>query len=114
MRPRRTDANHASVADSLRGVGAYVKSLHELPGALDLLVAFRGCLTILEVKDGRKKPSDRRATSAERETLRNLLGAGCPAWIVEDETEALVMIGAVEDQARRALVMERTHQECAR
>lgn len=113
-RAARTDTNHSTVVLELRQIGAVVLDIHALPGALDALVAFRGTLTLLEIKDGLKRPSERRPTPDEKQTMRAVLGAGCPAWIVYNPTEAMVMIGAKDDPAARAEIIERTHQEVSR
>lgn len=107
----RVDTNHSTVVLELRQIGAVVLDIHALPGCLDLLIAYRGALTLLEVKDGKKSPSRRRATEEEKTTIRAVLGAGCPAWIVYDPTEAMVMIGAKDDPQARAAIVERTHSE---
>lgn len=93
---RRVDANHRAVAQVLRQVGAYVLDLHTLPGALDLLVGFRGRLVILEVKDGAKSASRRALTPAEAVTIAHLEAVGCPVYIVSTEDEALRAIGATK------------------
>ena len=59
-RARRVDANHAQIIADLRNIGAAVLDVHALPGALDLLVGWRGVLHLVEVKDGAKPPSRRR------------------------------------------------------
>lgn len=113
-RAARTDANHSDVALELRQIGAVVVDIHGLPGVLDLLVGYRGQWVLLEVKDGTKRPSERRTTSAERDLIRPALGQQCPTWIVYDPTEAMVMIGAKDDREARAAIIERTHQEVSR
>ena len=110
----RVDTNHSTVVLELRQIGAVVLDIHTIPGILDLLIAYRGVLTLLEVKDGGKSPSRRRPTDEEKQTMRAVLGAGCPAWIVYDPTEAMVMIGAKIDPQARAEIMERTHSEVSR
>lgn len=110
----KIDANHRQVIDELRMIGAVVIDIHSLPGALDALVAFRGVLTLLEIKDGAKRPSERRPTIAEKDVLRWMLGQQCPAWIVYDPTEAMVMIGAQIDPDARAAIVKRTHSEVSR
>jgi hypothetical protein len=48
---KRIDQNHVEIVHALRAVGASVLSLHTLgKGAPDLLVGFRGCTYLLEVK----------------------------------------------------------------
>lgn len=114
-RAARTDTNHSAVVDTLRAVGAFVLDVHSVPGCLDLLTAYRGSWTLLEVKDGARPPSERRPTDAEKETIRHALGQRAPSWIVYNEDEALIMIGAIDDpQNKRADIVERTHEEVSR
>lgn len=62
-RAARTDANQQAVIDVLRQVGATVHSLASMgQGCPDLLVGFRGCTCLMEVKDGSKPPSETRLT----------------------------------------------------
>ncbi len=49
--PHRTDANQAEIMAALRAVGASVCDLHEVGSNVpDLLVGYRGCNWLLEVK----------------------------------------------------------------
>jgi hypothetical protein len=62
-RAAKTDANQAEIVATLRMVGATVQPLHAVGGGVpDLLVGFRGQTYLIEVKDGRKPPSERRLT----------------------------------------------------
>lgn len=112
-RAARTDTNHANVTAALTAIGAFVLDIHAVPGALDLLVAYRGALTLLEIKDGQKTESRLKATAAERATLREALHRQAPAWIVWSEHEAMVMVGAIDDAAARERVIDRTHEEAS-
>jgi len=53
----RSDANRGLIVDALRKAGVKVYDLGE---PLDLLTGYRGVLSLLEVKDGGRKPSERR------------------------------------------------------
>jgi hypothetical protein len=93
--PKRTDANQATIVQALRQVGAVVLDVHALPGCLDLLVAYRGALSLLEVKDGAKPAHARRLTEAEQETIRLLAAVGVEAQVVYDVESALRAVGAI-------------------
>ncbi len=93
--PKRVDNNHATIALALRQVGAVVLDVHALPGCLDLLVAYRGALSLLEVKDGAKPAHARKLTEAEQETIRLLASVGVEAVVVTSVEEALRSIGAI-------------------
>lgn len=63
MRAAKVDANHGEIVTALRKVGASVQSLAAVgSGCPDLLVGFRGCNFLIEVKDGAKPPSARKLT----------------------------------------------------
>ena len=65
-RAPRLDGNHAEIVEALHRAGIQVRSMAEVgKGFPDLLVAFRGVLCLLEVKDGRLPPSERQPTKAE-------------------------------------------------
>ena len=49
-------------------------SVHEIPGALDLVIGIAGIDCRVEVKDGTKKPSARKLTDSERETIESWRG----------------------------------------
>ena len=66
MRAARTDANHAEIVKALRAIGASVFDTSRVGGGYpDLTVGFRGRNWLLEVKDGRRPPSERRLTAAQ-------------------------------------------------
>ncbi len=62
-RAARVDANQQQVVDAIRAIGATVHSLAALGnGCPDLLVGYNGRTVLMEVKDGRKPPSETRLT----------------------------------------------------
>lgn len=62
-RAARTDRNHEDVVRALRAIGCSVQSLAALgKGVPDLLCARRNRMWLLEVKDGKKPPSERKLT----------------------------------------------------
>lgn len=65
-RASKVDDNHAAIVHTLRTCGAVVQSLAAVgKGVPDLLVNFRGQNLLIEVKDGRKPPSQRRLTAVQ-------------------------------------------------
>ena len=94
-RSARKDANHNAIVATLAGVGAECLETYQVPGLLDCLVAFRGQLFLLEIKDGAKPPSERKLTPAERETIARLERVGAPVYVVESPEQALRAIGAL-------------------
>lgn len=92
MRKRaRVDANQAEIVAALRGVGASVLHTHQLgSGAPDIVVGYAGTNYLVELKDGRRPPSERQLTPDERDWH--------DAWrgnvaVVKSVEEALTLIG---------------------
>lgn len=92
---RRVDANHAQVASALTQIGAVVVDVSRAAGAgLDLIVAFRGRLYAMEVKDGAKVASARKLTNSEQRLASDLARVGCVLHVVAGVDEAMRVIGA--------------------
>jgi hypothetical protein len=71
----RTDSNHGGIIKALRQHGMKVQSLAQIGnGVPDLLVGFRGCNVLLEIKDGDKVPSKQILTDAERSWITTWSG----------------------------------------
>lgn len=94
-RAARKDANHSPIVKALVAAGAECFETHQIPGLLDVIVAYRGVLTWLEIKDGAKPPSARRLTEAEEATITRLRRVGAPVHVVETTDAALHAIGAI-------------------
>lgn len=93
MRRAAVDANQAEIVDALRGVGATVQPLHTVgKGCPDLVVGFRGQTYLIEVKDGRKAPSDRKLTAAQVEWHGGWKGQ---VAVAENVNDALRVIGVL-------------------
>ncbi len=70
-RAAKIDRNQPEIVAALRKAGAMVQPLHSIgQGFPDLLVFFRGVLTLLEVKDGDLPPSGRALTPDQVEFHR--------------------------------------------
>lgn len=66
MTRRRTDRNHAEIVNALRKLQCSVADTSGAGcGFPDLVVGVRGHNLLIEVKDGRKKPSARKLTPAQ-------------------------------------------------
>jgi len=75
MRRRaKVDDNQAEIVKALRQRGASVQHTHQIPGALDLIVGYRGIDVRVEIKDSSKPPSARKLTPAELETFETWRG----------------------------------------
>jgi Holliday junction resolvase len=95
MRAARIDANHEQVVSALRAAGASVQSLAGVgKGVPDLLVGFQGKTLLMEVKDGRKTPSERRLS--EDQVRWHGAWNGGPLAIVDGVDAALRMLGVMK------------------
>ena len=95
MRAARIDANHEQVVSALRAAGASVQSLAGVgKGVPDLLVGFQGKTLLMEVKDGRKTPSERRLT--DDQIKWHCAWRGGPLAIVDGVDAALRMLGVMK------------------
>lgn len=91
-RAAKVDANQPDMIAALRGIGASVQPLHAVgKGCPDLLVGYRGANYAIEVKDGRKPPSDTRLTDDQEKWHGEWRGQVAVAKSIDD---AMVIIGA--------------------
>lgn len=80
-RAARVDANHAEITRALRQCGWVVHDTSGTGGGFpDLVIAKNGRLEMVEVKDGKKRPSARRLTVAESAFWTKFGEAG--VWVV--------------------------------
>ena len=94
-RAAKIDANQEAVVIALRAAGTKVQSLAAIgKGVPDLLCQYEGTFYLIEVKDGRKQPSQRKLTDDQvkwhEEWKSAFLG------VVESPDEALKFIGAIK------------------
>lgn len=95
MRAARIDANHEQVVLALRTAGATVQSLAAVgQGVPDLLVGFQGKTLLMEIKDGRKTPSERRLT--EDQLKWHGAWRGGPLAVVDGVDASLRMLGVMK------------------
>jgi len=89
---KRTDANHAEIRDGLRAMGFDVLDLSDVGGGVpDLCVRAQdhGLPVFLEVKDGKKPPSARELTDAEKKWLQYCGAITHTVTSLEDALEVL-------------------------
>lgn len=93
-RAAKTDANQVEIVKALRAAGATVQSLAAVgQGVPDLLVGIRGQTLLMEVKDGKKSPSERRLTPDQLEWHGAWRGG--PLAVVDGVDAALRVLGVV-------------------
>lgn len=85
---RKVDDNQGEIVEALRTLGVYVRSLASVgSGCPDLLCGYNGRTVLLEVKDGRRPPSERRLTEAEADFFQDWRGG--PIYVVGSVEEAV-------------------------
>ena len=95
-RAAKVDDNQEEIVKALRSVGATVQTLAAVgKGVPDLLVGHRGRTILIEVKDGKKSPSERRLT--EDQVKWHGSWRGGPVAIVTDVEGALRAIGMLRN-----------------
>ena len=64
---KRTDSNHAEIIKALRKIpNLSVFSTHEVgKGFPDIVIGYKGINYLIEIKDGKKSPSQRKLTDVE-------------------------------------------------
>lgn len=96
MRKAKVDTNQEVIVQALRAAGATVQSLAAVGhGVPDLLVGFRNQTVLLEVKDGAKRPSQRRLTE-DQIKWHGQWNGGVLA-IVDSAESALRVLGMIEE-----------------
>lgn len=94
-RAAKVDANQEQVVDALRAAGATVQTLAAVgKGVPDLLVGYQGKTLLLEVKNGRKPPSERKLT--EEQLKWHGAWRGGPLAVVDGPESALRMLGVMK------------------
>tara|TARA_A100001391_G_scaffold176590_1_gene139858 strand:- start:3816 stop:4097 length:282 start_codon:yes stop_codon:yes gene_type:complete len=89
-RAAKVDANQAEIVEALRMIGASVQPLHAVgQGCPDLLVGWRGIVSLLEVKDGSKPPSARKLTEDQVKWHTEWRGQVAVVENVEQAIEAI-------------------------
>ena len=94
MRAARIDANQPEIVAALRKAGAFVQILSAVgQGVPDLLVAFAGKWSLLEVKDSAQVPSAQKLTP-EQITWHGNAKEYAPVYVVNCVEAALDALGA--------------------
>jgi len=92
----RVDDNQSEIVRAIQRIGAYVIDCsHVGSGFPDLLVAFRGRWTLIEIKDGEKPPSRRKLTPSQTIFHAEALAKGCKVHVVESVDQALCLLGSI-------------------
>ena len=98
-RSARVDANQKEIVADLREIGATVLHLHGVgKGCPDILVGYRGVNVLMEIKDGKKMPSQRKTTHPQDGFFATWRGA---AIIVRSSDEAIEALTAATNWPAR-------------
>lgn len=73
-RAAKIDSNQNEIVEALRRCGASVLITSQLKNCFDILVGYNGINYIVEIKDGKKPPSQRKLTPGEQLFKENWKG----------------------------------------
>ena len=93
IRAARVDSNQKEIVTALRKMGAYVMLLHQVKNLFDILVAYKGNLYCIELKEGLKPESQRKLTPGEIKCKTNLELRGVKYFVVNSVSEAVELVG---------------------
>lgn len=88
----RVDANQAEIIAALKAAGC---SVHVIRVPVDLVVGHNNRTILMEVKDGKKPPSQRALTPDQQEFMRTW--AGGPVAVVTDVESALRAVRSLSE-----------------
>jgi len=89
-RAAKIDSNQNEIVEALRRCGASVLITSQLKNCFDILVGYNGINYIVEIKDGKKPPSQRKLTQGEIKFRDNWRGG--KYYVIESVEDALKMI----------------------
>ena len=89
-RAAKADANQPEIVAALRKRGATVQHTHAIPGALDLIVGYKGIDVRVEIKDGSKPPSAQKLTAAEQKVFDEWMGREPMILTCEADVDAVL------------------------
>ncbi len=93
-RTNKVDANQNELVELWRGFGAVAIPVSGDPEVgFDVILAFRGKISLVEVKDGNKPPSKQKLTPGELKRKEELESVECKLDIVTTPEEAVALLG---------------------
>ena len=93
-RAAKIDDNQPEIVEAARMMGCTVQPLHSVgKGCPDLLVGISGINDLWEVKDGAKRPSERRLTADQ--IIWHDAWRGCQVQVVDSVEKAIARINYV-------------------
>lgn len=91
-RAAKVDSNQPKIVEALRRFGAAVLITSQLKNAFDILVAHKGQLYVVEIKDGNLPPSARKLTSGELKCKAMFESVGVTYHVIKSVDEAIELI----------------------
>jgi len=98
-RRAKVDANQKEIVQAFRSLGAYVLHVHQLKNCCDCIVVFKGVTVAVEIKDGKKVPSERKLTEGEEKFMQAWTASGGKWAKVESIAAAQGLIESITLQA---------------
>lgn len=93
--PNKVDANQDRLAKMWRDMGAvWIPTSGDKRIGFDGILAFRGKVWLVEIKDGSKPQSQRKLTDNEQKRKVQLNCVGVQLYVIENEQQALALVGA--------------------
>ena len=101
MTRKKRDANHGELRQAARVLGAvWIDTCGDQSIGFDALLAYRGELVAVEVKDGRLPPSERRLTPSEQARADELDSVGVRLVVLKSVDELVEFMGLMGRSAR--------------
>ena len=100
----KVDNNQAELVKTLRHLGASVQHVHQISGALDIIIGFAGIDIRAEIKDPDKPPSARKLTPDERRVFDTWRGRKPVILETTDDCIDLLVVLGAERTARAAKI----------
>ena len=88
MRAARVDANQPEIVKAFRDLGWSVLIISQLKNCCDIVVGKHGENVLVEIKDGKKPPSQQKLTTGEDKFLSNWKGS----WVVINSIEGVIKL----------------------
>jgi len=89
----KADANQPEIVAALRKAGADIRHVHDSPrSGFDIVVLYMGSTVLVEIKDGKKPPSQRKLKKSEQECKDQCFKHLCWFEIITSVEEALALL----------------------
>ncbi len=97
MRACRIDANQPEIVKYFRSHGFAVLLIHTLKNCADIIISYSGNTAVIEIKDGKKPPSQRKLTEGEFKFKNEWLGQYFICESIEDADKIIEKLKEKQD-----------------